>query len=113
MTGGGRAWIVVIVFVTTAMWLVSCREISSSQRVAADALTRAADACLIDVRDRDLAWERSTNCASLSSLADSYIALGGFQSEPAEVRVIAEQARATAWMARTVSLPGGKGLSIW
>ena len=100
MARGFRPWSVAVVLMATANCLTGCRETNSSRRVAADDLARAADACLIDVRDHDITWERSTNCQSLAGLAGSYISLGHFQSEPAEVRVIAERARATAWMAR-------------
>ena len=113
MTRGCEAGTVAVTLVTKAFWLTGCSEATSSRRVAADGLARAADECLYDVQDRQLTWERSSNCASLATSAATYISLGGFQNEPAEVRVIAERARATAWMARAASLPGGKGLSIW
>lgn len=100
-------------FVSAVSWLTGCNSMTSSLRLAADALSHAADECLYDVRDRQLTWERSSHCASLSSLAANYIAIGGFQNEPADIRVIAERARTTAWMARAASLPGGKGLTIW
>jgi len=82
-------------------------------QVAAEALSRSADECLYDVRDRKQTWEISRNCAALSALASEYIDAGGFDQEPAKIRAIADQARLTAWMARATSLAGGARVSIW
>jgi len=82
-------------------------------KAGAEALSAAAEQCLIDVRDRRLTFETSRSCGSLSPLATAYIAAGGFQNEPVEIKLLAEQARTTAWMARAVSLAGGRMLSIW
>ena len=104
---------VTVAVVIAVSSLAGCKDTNSPRRTAADGLSRAADECLYDVRDRQLTWERSSHCAALAGLATNYISLGGFQNEPAAVRLIAERARATAWMARAASLPGGKGLTIW
>jgi hypothetical protein len=82
-------------------------------QVAGDALSRSADECLYDMRDRHQTWEVSRNCAALSALASEYIAAGGFDKEPTEIWAIADRARLTAWIARATSLAGGKPLSIW
>ncbi len=92
---------------------IACSGTGPELRTAADALSRAADECLLDVRDRRFTWETSANCKSLSPLASSYIAAGGFSNEADSIRIIAEEARTTAWMARATSLAGGQSLSIW
>jgi len=86
---------------------------NTSLQLAAEALSRSADECLYDVRDRHQTWEISRNCAALSALASAYIAAGGFDKEPVKIRTIADQARLTAWMARATSLAGGAPVSIW
>jgi hypothetical protein len=93
--------------------MTACSRTGPELRAAANALSRAADECLLDVRDRHLTWETSGNCKSLSPLASSYIAAGGFNNEADDIRLIAEEARTTAWMARATSLAGGLPLSIW
>jgi len=92
----------------------TCSQTANARlQVAAEALSRSADECLYDVRDRHQTWEASRNCAALSALASEYIAAGGFDKEPAKIRAIADQARLTAWMARATSLAGGKSVSIF
>jgi len=89
---------------------------AGDQRLAAEALSRGADECLLDVRDRDLTWEGSLHCASLARLVTAYIALGGFLGDEivdARANLTAERARATAWMARATSLAHGQPLRIW
>lgn len=92
--------------------LTSCGG-TAGLRSAAEALSSAADECLLDVRDRRLTFERSPNCSSLSPLATTYINAGGFRHEPADIALVAERARRTAWTARAVSLAGGTMLSFW
>lgn len=96
-----------------AFALTSCNSGSSRLRVAAEALSKSADECLYDVRDRNSSYDASPNCSGLRALSATYIEAGGFQREPVEIALIAERARVSAWMARAASLPGGKGLSIW
>ena len=92
----------------------ACSQTANARlQAAAEALSRSADECLYDVRDRHQTWEVSRNCAALSALASEYIAAGGFDKEPVKIRAIADQARLTAWMARATSLAGGKPVSIW
>jgi hypothetical protein len=103
-----------LISLAAAFCLASCRATPHSKlRAAAEALSKTADQCLYDVRDRNESYEASRNCSGLSALVTSYIEAGGFQHEPPEVALIAERARVSAWMARTASLPGGKGVSIW
>ena len=108
-----RSAVIAGLFIGIGVSTVSCRQTNAELRAAADALSRAADECLYDVRDRNLTWEQSSHCGSLSALASSYIALGGFQNENAEVRLVADRARTTAWMARATSLAGGRFLSVF
>jgi hypothetical protein len=105
---------VLIAFVI-AFFVVSggCSAANSKLTAAAEALSQTADQCLFDVRDRSLSYETSRNCSALGALSRAYIEAGGFQSEPAEIALIAERARVSAWIARAASLPGGKGISIW
>ena len=82
-------------------------------KAGADALSKAADECLYDTRDRGLTFERSPNCGSLRPLARTYIDAGGFHEEPLEIKLIAERARTTAWMALATALAGGRVVAIW
>ena len=93
--------------------VTACETNSTRLRDAADALSKTATECLYDVRDRGVSYEGSRSCSGLSLLADRYIEAGGFQHEPAEIALIAEKARVSAWMARAASLPGGRGVPIW
>lgn len=102
-----------VLLVGMAISSISYGQSDSGLRAASEALSRTADECLYDVRDRNQSYERSQNCMSLSRLASRYIALGGFQNEHVELKLVAERARTTAWMARATSLAGGKPLSIW
>ena len=80
----------VAVALVVAVAAAGCASDSSGARLAAEALSRAADSCLTDVRDNRLAFERSGPCSSLSSLSDAYIQLGGFTDAlPAEIAVVA------------------------
>jgi hypothetical protein len=93
--------------------LAGCTR-GESLRPLAQALSHAADACLYDVRDHGATFEKSAACSSMSSLAYAYISAGGFQdSTPPHIEVIAQKARATAWMARATSLAGNAQLKIW
>jgi hypothetical protein len=105
--------LVLVPVAATVVICGACSSASSKLKPLAEALSNTADQCLVDVRDRGASFETSQNCSALGPLASAYIEAGGFQNEPAEIRLVAERARTTAWMARAASLPGGKGLSIW
>lgn len=93
---------------------LTCSQTTNGRlQAAVETLSKSAEECLYDVRDRHETWETSQHCAALGAVASTYIDAGGFQEEPAEIRVIAEKARVTAWKALATSLAGGKPLSIW
>lgn len=103
----------VVLAASLCVLLLACSDHNARLRSAAEALSKCADECLYDVRDRHLTWETSSNCAALGVLAKEYTEAGGFQHEPAEIRLIAERARVSAWMARAISLANGRPLSVW
>lgn len=94
--------------------LVGC-SLGSNERLelTAKALSKAADECLLDVRDRNFKYETSPNCASLKTVSMQYVEAGGFRPDtPAKYELIAAEARATAWAARATSA-SGRALTIW
>jgi hypothetical protein len=96
--------------------LVACGLTTSESalRRTVEAFSNAAAECLVDVRDRDLDYERSANCLALGRLSRSYIDAGGLtDSTPAEFEKVAESARATAWSALAISKTKDKTLSLW
>jgi hypothetical protein len=105
-------WIVIALVSATPT--SGCGGRSATLRATAEALSKSADQCLLDVRDRRLTYEMSRNCSALGALAGTYVEAGGFQpGVAADIAIVAEQARATAWMARATSLAGGRFLSLW
>ena len=93
--------------------LTACTMSNSKLKPLAEALSRTADQCLYEVRDKGASYETSQSCSALKAMASAYIDAGGFGGESAEIALVAERARVSAWMARAASLPGGKGISIW
>jgi hypothetical protein len=95
--------------------LTACKNDEDQRlRSTAEALSRSADECLYDVRDRAATFENSRPCSLMSSLASTYVSAGGFRdSTPADIELIAQKARATAWMARATALAGNRPLKIW
>ena len=82
--------------------------------IASKALSDASEQCLLDVRDRKLEYDSAPNCVALDTMARQYIEAGGLEkNEPIEYRLIAEQARTMAWMARAISASGNPALRIW
>lgn len=82
--------------------------------IASKALSDASEQCLLDVRDRKLKYDSAPNCVALDTMARQYIEAGGLEkNEPIEYRLIAEQARTMAWMARAISASGNPALRIW
>ena len=94
--------------------LSACSSGESQLDTIAVQLRDAVNRCVVDVRDRTLKYENSTNCRSLGRLAQQYVAAGGFkESAPCRADRVAETARARAWMALAVSKTGDPNLSIW
>ena len=82
--------------------------------LSAKALSKAADECLLEVRDRKMKYDKSPSCTSLGTLSMQYIEAGGFKTNtPAKYELIAVQARETAWMALALSESGKPSLRIW
>jgi hypothetical protein len=76
--------------------------------VAANAFSDASGECLLDVLDRGIWYEVSSNCASLSTLATQVIEAGGdLESAPCKYKLIVENAKSVAWSARASSALGG------
>lgn len=94
--------------------LSACSSGESDLDTIAVQLRDAVNRCVVDVRDRGVKYETSTNCRSLGRIAQQYVASGGFKdSAPCRADRIAESARARAWMALAVSKTGEANLSIW
>lgn len=92
-----------------------CRD-ERRLELAAQALSKSADACLVAVRDHGAKYETCPDCTALSALSEQYIEAGGFDPQhpaPARIELVAERARTTAWMARATSASDGRTLSIW
>ena len=104
----------VIVIAITSSLVYACGSNDGRMELTAKALSKAADECLLDVRDRKLKYETSPNCNSLRSFSMQHTEAGGFRSDtPAKYALTATEARATAWMARAVSASGNPAISIW
>jgi len=100
--------------VLSAALLTSCSQHDTKLQITAEAFSRTADECLYDVRDRKFKYESSTNCHALGALSTQFIEAGGFRDEtPDRIALIAEKARATAWMARAISAAGNRPLAVW
>ena len=94
--------------------LSACSSGESQLDTIAVQLRDAVNRCVLDVRDRGVKYENSTNCRSLGRIAQQYVASGGFKdSAPSRADRVAEGARARAWMALAVSKTGDPNLSIW
>jgi hypothetical protein len=110
-----RAFRSLIIPVAACFNLISCNSGGSERlELTANALSKSADECLLDVRDRGLKYETSSHCTSLKTLSMQHTEAGGFRSEtPAKYALIAAEARATAWAARAVSASGNPAINIW
>lgn len=94
--------------------LSACSSGESELDTIAVRLRDAVNRCVVDVRDRGVKYESSTNCRSLGRIAQQYVASGGFKDNaPCRADRIAESARARAWMALAMSKTGEANLSIW
>ena len=95
----------------TALVLVGCVDVSlrdSELERLADRLSNLADACLIDVRDKNVPYLNSTNCVGMGEASASYLSRGGVQltyTEQAAPRhaYTAVSAKSTAWSAAALS----------
>jgi hypothetical protein len=102
-----------LILATLILCVSGCRD-NRRLELAAGALSKSADACLIAVRDRGAKYETCPDCAALSTLATQYIEAGGFQDGvPLKTALVAEEARTSAWMARAMSGSGDPRLAIW
>ena len=109
----GLIRIYALIFVAVILGASGCRD-SRRMELAAKALSKSADACLVAVRDHGAKYETCPDCTALSALSMQYIETGGFQDGvPAKIALIAEQARTSAWMARAQSISGNPRLAIW
>ena len=103
----------IVVVAVTALAIVGCTD-NTRLELSANALSKAADECLLDVRDQRMKYKKSPNCVSLGALSTQYIEAGGFRNEtPAKYALIAEKARTSAWIALATSESGNRLLRIW
>lgn len=104
----------VTLVVAAGSLLYACGVDTGRLELTAKALAKAADECLLDVRDRKLTYEKSSSCSSLRTLSMQHTEAGGFRSDtPAKHALVAAEAHATAWAARAVSASGNPAISIW
>ena len=63
--------------------LCGCKPDANQVRLkdTATALAKAADACLLDVRDKKLKYDKSPQCDSLRSLYLQHLDAGGFRPD--------------------------------
>lgn len=109
----GRAIRSVTIPCAIILAISGCRD-ERRLELAAQALSKSADACLVAVRDHGAKYETCPDCTALGALSMQYIEAGGIQDGvPARIALIAEQARTTAWTARAKSLSGNPRLAIW
>ena len=103
------------IVIALGMSLAGCSSFASKNPIKeAQALRAKADKCLLDVRDNDLKYDTSSNCQALAALSKSYIDAGGqLPDEPAETKLVAEQAVKVAWNAQAVSATGNPTISLW
>lgn len=101
-------------FILLSITVCSLSEANQKLKHPAEALVKAADECLFDVRDRGKTYQSSSNCNALKTLSMNYIEAGGFQENtPDKYKLLGSRARMTAWMALATSLAGGQRISIW
>ena len=105
-----------LVLLALSAALCGCQPDANQVRLKdmATALAKAADACLLDVRDKKLKYDKSPQCDSLRSFYLQHLGAGGFRPEtPAQYALIAAEAKATAWSARAISEAGNVPVVIW
>lgn len=105
-------------FLLISLTSVSCSTANSAgtSRAAsiAEALNASAQQCVEQVRGTGVSYESAAACRNLRPLAQQYGALNGWGSEvPAETRLVAERARAYAWMAKAMACSRESMDAIW
>ena len=87
---------------------------SAEQKATSAALLIASEACVADVRDKNIKYERSQYCNSLRALSGQYINAGGGRPDASlETEIEFERARVHAWMALALSASNGEAALIW
>lgn len=78
-------------------------------------IEQTAELCLVEVRDRGMAYDSASSCRALSDLASRYIEAGGGKPDtPARYEVRFANAQRMAWVARATSASCGKEpMRIW
>jgi hypothetical protein len=108
-----RAHNLALVGILTAVFQAGCAN-AASLDITATALAKTAQECLTDVRDREMKFEKSPSCSSLSTIAAQHTKAGGFREDnPCKYALLEEQAGAKAWMALAMSEAGHARLRIW
>jgi len=106
----------VLVAAILAVVLSGCRVFgpSAEQKATSAALLAASEACVYDVRDKQIKYEQSRNCNALGALSLQYMhAGGGRPGAPLETEIEFERARVMAWMALALSASNGQASRIW
>jgi hypothetical protein len=96
-----------------AVALAGCGP-SAQLKAASSAILAASEACLFDVRDKNIKYEASKNCNSLRVLSDKYIDAGGLRTDTStEIQLEYAYARMHAWMALALSVSNGNASRVW
>jgi hypothetical protein len=107
-----RALFLTSTAVAALLLLAGCNDQQLGQ--AAKDFSEAAEACLLDVRDRHMKYEQSRHCSRLREVSMRYVEAGGARSDtPARHALTAEEARTMAWMARAISASGNPSIALW
>ena len=104
------------VALSVAGLLGSCTASDSHEklRIAALSLNNSSIACVEEVKALKVQYEAAPSCLALKALARTYADLGGFGGNiPRDIEVVAERARAYAWMARAIATSGNPSIEIW
>jgi hypothetical protein len=98
--------------VAALLLLAGCNDQQLEQ--AAKDFNKAAEACLLDVRNHLMKYEQSDHCTRLGKVSMRYVEAGGARSDtPARHALTAEEGRTMAWMARAISASGNPFIALW
>jgi hypothetical protein len=110
--GRMRALFLTSTAVATLLLLAGCNDQQLEQ--AAKDFNKAAEACLLDVRNHLMKYEKSGHCTRLGKVSMRYVEAGGARSDtPARHALTVEEGRTMAWMARAISASGNPFIALW
>ncbi len=107
--------------ITLSGLILAIQLVSPTSLIAEEEITRtandfvkAADNCLLDVRDNQIKYKESRHCNELGRLHLKYLNNGGHEKNtPLELELKVSNAIGVAWSARAVSISGDPSISLW